>query len=133
MVNQSKEVHREYQIKRYHAKRKAAIELLGGKCVECGSIEKLEFDHIDPSLKEYSIDDLYDRKDLWDAEIVKCQLLCHDCHKKKHMVAEHGIFAMYKHHGCRCDPCVNAYREYQRNYTREYRRKNGRPSEKKIK
>lgn len=28
----------------------------------------------------------------------------------------HGTISTYTHHGCRCDPCVDAWRRYHRNY-----------------
>lgn len=31
------------------------IELLGGKCVRCGSTNDLEFDHIDPETKRFAV------------------------------------------------------------------------------
>jgi len=134
MSNQPKEVHRTYQLDRYYRHRQEAIEFLGGKCVECGSTANLEFDHIDPGVKEYEVCDLYDRKNLWDTELSKCQLLCNDCHKSKTFgVPEHGTYRMHKHYGCRCETCVAAYRGHLREYMSEYRRKNGRPSQKKIK
>jgi hypothetical protein len=37
------------------ARRKRLIEMLGGKCARCGSAESLEFDHIDPSTKKFTI------------------------------------------------------------------------------
>lgn len=58
---------------------------LGGKCVRCGSIENLEFDHIiketksftiGSSLTSFSIEDLI-------LEADKCQLLCRPCHIEK--------------------------------------------------
>lgn len=32
---------------------------------------------------------------------------------------EHGTIARYKHHRCRCNPCAEANRAYQRNYRRQ--------------
>lgn len=46
-------------MKRYRDQRRAdAIELLGGRCVDCGSTEDLEFDHIDRSEKRFTIGDI---------------------------------------------------------------------------
>ena len=58
---------------------------LGGKCIRCGSIENLEFDHIikenksftiGSSLTCFSIEELI-------LEADKCQLLCRPCHIEK--------------------------------------------------
>lgn len=48
------------QRRRYNSKRLQAIEALGGVCVLCGSSEGLQFDHIDPTQKEFSIYKVYD-------------------------------------------------------------------------
>ncbi len=60
------------------------LELLGGKCVRCESVEDLEFDHIDPATKEFTISNgfTFGFIRLVD-EAYKCQLLCRPCHKNK--------------------------------------------------
>ena len=64
--------------KRYYTKK------MGGKCVKCGSTKNLEFDHIDPRTKEYTITSLFSRSpEIIEKELAKCQLLCHDCHIEK--------------------------------------------------
>ncbi len=70
---------------RNYASRKAfAISYLGGKCRGCGSVENLEFDHIDPITKSGRIDQfLMLTNDKLINELNKCQLLCHKCHKEK--------------------------------------------------
>ena len=75
----------EYQ-KRRHAERRAmAIELLGGECANCGSNETLEFDHIDPATKVYTVATMFAsrRWELIERELQKCQLLCRPCHLSK--------------------------------------------------
>lgn len=69
------------------ARKQKAIALLGGKCVHCGTTERLQFDHINR--------DRTDKKKVvaymvfsasWDdvlKELQKCQLLCFPCHIKK--------------------------------------------------
>ena len=60
------------------------IEYLGGKCVVCGTTERLEFDHIDRTTKKYSIGGRVSYNfDILKEEVDKCQLLCYDCHKVK--------------------------------------------------
>lgn len=57
-----------------------------GPCCKCGSSDRLEVDHIDPSQKQIN------PRALWSlspqnprriAELAKCQVLCHECHKEK--------------------------------------------------
>jgi hypothetical protein len=42
---------------------------------------------------------------------------------------KHGSLYTYQQHGCRCEPCVEAQRSYNRAYGRDYRagRLRGRP------
>ena len=40
---------------RYAKRCVKAIDQLGGKCIDCGLIVLLEFDHIDPAIKNASI------------------------------------------------------------------------------
>jgi hypothetical protein len=64
--------------------REILIEKLGGKCVECGCTETLEFDHIDPSTKSFNISAGYHKpKEVLEEELTKCQLLCNKCHIEK--------------------------------------------------
>lgn len=58
------------------------IELLGGKCTKCGSTENLQFDHIDPTSKDFNISSNLDSVRLWQ-ELMKCQLLCEPHHREK--------------------------------------------------
>jgi len=114
-IKQSNKYMREYMKKRYHTLRNELIVMLGGKCVQCGSTQRLEFDHINPSEKEYSIADMCSlSKEKLDEEIKKCQLLCYKDHKKKHSPKEHGTLAMYRY--CKCDLCKKANTEYNRKY-----------------
>jgi hypothetical protein len=57
-------------------------------CSRCGinDIRVLEFDHVDPSTKSFSIARAMHDIVSWDkliAEIQKCQILCANCHKIK--------------------------------------------------
>ena len=80
----SNEYMREYMIRRWHKRRNDAIEQLGGKCINCGSSENLEFDHIDADLKSFPLSKFSSASKIkWQEELNKCQLLCHECHMKK--------------------------------------------------
>lgn len=62
-------------------------EKRGGKCVRCGydkCIKALEFHHLDPSKKDFTISN--DHFKLIDAvnESKKCILICSNCHKELH-------------------------------------------------
>ena len=62
-------------------------ETRGGKCVRCGynkCLKALEFHHIDPSKKDFTISN--DHFKLLEAveETKKCILICSNCHKEFH-------------------------------------------------
>ncbi len=101
----------EYMQRRYRTRRAEALTILGGEhpcCVRCGSVDRLEIDHIDPATK------LLDLGKLWSVakaryldELAKCQLLCHDCHAAKSAEEEsvdHGG-GMTGKKNCRCALC----------------------------
>jgi 5-methylcytosine-specific restriction endonuclease McrA len=105
---------RDYQREKARTRIAKARELLGGKCVECGAEENLQFDHINPNTKVAKISVIANWA--WDrflSEVEKCQLLCQDCHTAKTMVdlgrkrSEHGTRNKYRV-GCRCDLCKKA-------------------------
>ena len=62
-------------------------ELRGGKCVRCGyntCIKALEFHHIDPTQKDFTIsNDHFKLKEAIE-ESKKCILICSNCHKELH-------------------------------------------------
>jgi hypothetical protein len=83
-------------------------------CAWCGSDEQLELDHVDRSQK-------VDHR-LWswsqerrEAELAKCQVLCHPCHLLKTELCrdnpsqvnglQHGTVTTYRKRGCRCGLC----------------------------
>ena len=62
--------------------------LLKNPCVTCGETDPvvLEFDHIDPSQKSFSISEASKKKTKIEdvqKEIDKCQVLCANCHRRK--------------------------------------------------
>jgi hypothetical protein len=105
----------------YAINRQNLIEHLGGNCIQCGSIELLQFDHIDPNTKEYEISKYISRVNIpeyiWN-EIEKCQLLCLRCHKDK-SDSDRGIGHGQGRSGkrnCPCVPCKARKSEYNRIY-----------------
>jgi len=61
---------------------------LGEHCVRCRvhmDDTVLEFDHIDPSTKKFNLarQASHVSEDRWWDEVLKCQLLCFDCHMEK--------------------------------------------------
>ena len=62
-------------------------QLRGGACIKCGynkCIKALEFHHIDPAQKDFTIsNDHFKLKDAVE-ESKKCVLLCSNCHKELH-------------------------------------------------
>lgn len=106
-------------INQYRLKRKIwALEYLGGKCVNCGSISHLEFDHKDRMTKITNIGRLWTAsKKKFEEEVKKCQLLCQECHLEKSLKEKvfyngektgHGKVWMYIKYKCRCDLCKTA-------------------------
>jgi len=65
-----------------------AIEYLGGKCKDCGLQDDpcvFDFHHTDPTQKELTLASRGGRsfKSI-KAELDKCELLCANCHRKRH-------------------------------------------------
>lgn len=73
-----------YRRNKYYIRRKESILLLGGKCVVCNSVDRLEIDHTDRKTKIMETDRFplisYER---YREELSKCQLLCRKCHIEK--------------------------------------------------
>ena len=107
-----KEIHNSYC--RFKAALIRALYLYDKVCAKCDSIENLEIDHIDPDTK-------IDHR-IWSwseqhrsEELLKCQVLCRNCHKAKHRPPIiHGTRTGYKNRGCRCIECTKANTEYSR-------------------
>ncbi len=103
---------------RYHRRRNEAIATLGGECSGCRSIDELEIDHIDPKQKSFCLGDALAgwSEERVQEELKKCQLLCKECHGKKHNTAKysHGTLSSYRY--CKCDECKAAKSAYNREY-----------------
>jgi hypothetical protein len=96
-------------------RRAQLIEMLGGRCVRCGSTDELEFDHIDPATKAFAVGS--DMSRAWERlveEALKCQLLCRPCHVTKgredRPEPRHSYYR-YWYYGCRCPICTEANAE----------------------
>lgn len=96
-----KQSHHYYRIKEqtnsYHSQTMRAlvrkiklIEVMGGKCFNCGynsNLASLEFHHEDPLLKEDRLDARTLSNRSWEhilKEAEKCKLLCSNCHREHH-------------------------------------------------
>lgn len=105
--------HRNTFVKKRLAK---SLAYLGNKCAECGSVDDLEFDHVNPKNKVIEVSSAIHR-DYWSwtrltVELDKCQLLCKKHHKEKSKAAYGaqpcGTYWKYRKYKCRCQPCVEA-------------------------
>lgn len=113
------ETHAKQELARYHARRASAILLLGGKCAKCGTTNNLQFDHINAQDKSFDLGKFWScAENKFLAELLKCQLLCLGCHKRKtkhngesgggHNYIpdpQHGTAHMYIQYSCRCVDC----------------------------
>lgn len=80
-----------YCMDRWLARKRWAIELLGGKCADCGNTfhqNVYEFHHNDPTEKELDWNKLRQcgiaKIKL---ELAKCTMLCANCHRHKHALS----------------------------------------------
>ena len=67
--------------------KKNLIDYKGGKCEKCGydkCVDALEFHHLDPSKKDFSISGKSWSYDRLKIEVDKCILVCSNCHKEIH-------------------------------------------------
>lgn len=114
---------REY-MRQWIAARRAAY-FSGKSCAKCGSTEKLELGHVDPTQK-------VDHK-IWswrvsrrEAELAKCQVLCADCHTEKTVANEEHGFGVRARHAKLTEAQVKEIRtrvssgETKRGLAREY-------------
>lgn len=71
------------------------IDYKGGKCEICGynkNIAALEFHHINPEEKDFSISDsnIYKNLEVLKREVDKCMLVCANCHREIHNPQDQG-------------------------------------------
>lgn len=115
-----------YMARRRGARRAKLLELRNNECEKCGSIEELQFDHIDPATKKFNLSGCYlDKK--WETileELDKCQLLCVECHYTKSVtqdwerVVDHGGGLTGKRN-CRCELCAPLKDAYNKKYKKK--------------
>ena len=117
-----------YMNARRNRRRTLLKKILGDRCVDCGAVDELEFDHLDPSQKSFTISGgLHKNWDLLVEEATKCNLRCRSCHKMRTsreghsqrfgqdnpmwVEAVHGTAKMYEK--CKCDKCRAWKRQYR--------------------
>jgi hypothetical protein len=90
-----------------------------GPCANCGSWDSLEVDHVDPESKSFNISRCWTLGGTkLQAELSKCQVLCHECHllktrKERTVVPPHGNRRRYKPpYRCRCGLCKLSQSDY---------------------
>lgn len=117
-----------YQQNYLQKRRLAAKKYLGNQCVVCGTVNNLEFDHIDPSTKLIDISTAIAKHYAWIKlceELDKCQLLCVDHHlektSKQSRTYTHSYW-MYRKYKCRCDVCIQANSEYLKKFKKPAKR-----------
>jgi len=122
MAYKDKEKQREYQRKWISARRQEWIDE-NGPCTKCGLSDDPEVDHINKEDKSLTLSAVWGmNKDNPKriAELAKCQVLCHDCHKEKSISEQrrkiHGTHTMYSNYGCRCELCRVSNATKARNY-----------------
>ena len=64
-----------------------AVEYKGGKCLKCGynkCVSALDFHHLDPREKDFTISGNTGKWENLKKELDKCVLLCKNCHAEQH-------------------------------------------------
>lgn len=118
---------RRYMLQRYHRRMTDARRRLGGKCATCGATENLQFDHVDPTTKNFALgsEGAGVSEERFEAELKLCQLLCVRCHTRKTLtekgmipaIGTHGTLSAYRYCGPpKCDACKKAKREWTQVY-----------------
>ena len=81
---------------RTHKLKQDCVDYKGGKCERCGYdkyVGALDFHHIDPTKKDFSISTLrtYKFNDRIKEELDKCILVCRNCHAEIHYESSCGV------------------------------------------
>ena len=79
------------QKRRRQRRKSELVAAAGGRCIDCGykkSLAALEFHHLDPAAKEFGIGSFDGSLERLLAEAKKCDLLCANCHRLRHLAAD---------------------------------------------
>lgn len=84
--------------------RKKAIDLLGSQCAKCNinDYDVLTFHHLDSTIKSFDLSESWSRIDfdIIKAEVMKCELLCFNCHCKQHKKNLSRLIDFYERPDC---------------------------------
>lgn len=102
------------------------LDYKGNACIVCKydkCIGALEFHHVDPSTKNFSIGTFYDEEKLKKVfdELDKCVVLCSNCHKEHH----YGLISTEELSVCLISKRQNAELDRREEYRVNYRRSFG--------
>jgi len=120
-INSDPEVRRAYQLA--WIKRRRQDWFSDKQCVDCGSKERLELDHIDPEQKVSNSIWSWSQKRR-DEETAKCEVRCYCCHKSRSAKQcrewfsrpiTHGTVTAYLKRKCKCSICSEFYKKWRRN------------------
>src|SRR4051794_5013008 len=79
------------QKRRRLRRKKDLVEAAGGRCMDCGYIGApavMDFHHRDPSTKEFALADFSGSLKRLLTEAAKCDLICANCHRLRHLTLE---------------------------------------------
>lgn len=135
-------VRKQYMLKyqrEWIAKRRAGY-FADKSCVQCGSTDRMELDHIDRTKKVSHRIWSWSQNKMAD-ELRKCQVLCYECHMAKTIQERtkplvHGTCNGYYQKRCRCRDCKDwrmlESRRYRSQIHSAYTNYNSRPVENNI-
>lgn len=120
-VGYTGEKKREYAREWMRARRSYLIRIAGGRCVDCGTDQDLDFDHRIRHPGNVKISSLTSRT--WNRlreELNKCELRCKQCHRSKHVRLGEAFAIVHGANryslGCRCDTCRQGKSARMRDY-----------------
>lgn len=118
-----------YMKERYYKRRKEALKILGDKCSQCGSDQRLEIDHKIAKKKVFDGTRMTSvSRDKFLQELNNCQLLCRKCHtiktveidlNRKMAKGTHGTYSAHRY--CKCSLCKEAFNVYMRKWRQRTR------------